>query len=201
MIWQYQTGGQVESSPALAYGNVYVGSYSGSLYCLNQSNGNLVWQAPTSYWIDSSPAIADGNVYVGSMDQSIYCFNAFSGEKKWSFETYNQVNSSPAIVNGKLYVCSHDFIIYAFDLTDSDIQNLPNPDNIGSNWNTAAFDVITIAIILGITAGFVLVIRKEKKAKSQTDIRPLKNSHGLKLTSMLLQFWRFWLFLWCFLFF
>jgi outer membrane protein assembly factor BamB len=170
IIWQYQTGGQVESSPALAYGNVYVGSYSGSLYCLNQSNGKVVWQGPTSYWIDSSPAIADGNVYVGSMDKSIYCFNAFSGEKKWSFETYNQVNSSPAIVNGKLYVCSHDFIIYAFDLTNSDIQNLPNPDNIESNWNTAAFDAIAIAIIFGIAAGFVFVSRKKKKAKPQTDV-------------------------------
>ena len=170
IIWQYQTDGQVESSPAIAYGNIYVGSYSGSLYCFNASSGNLVWQASTQYWVGSSPAVAHGNVYVGSQDNGIYCFNAFTGEQKWRYETYNQVDSSPTVVNNTLYVCGSDYIIYAFALTDSNIQNPPNTDNLEYNWNTVAFDAAAIAIILGITSALVLIVHKDhKKARAQTD--------------------------------
>ncbi len=169
-IWQYQTDGQAESTPAIAYGNVYVGSYSGRLYCLNASNGNVVWQAPTGYWVESSPTVADGNVYVGSHDKNIYCFNAFTGEQKWSYETYNQIKSSPTISNNTLYVCGYDYIIYAFALTDSNIQNPPNTNNLEFNWNTVAFDAIAIAIILGIITTLVLIVHRDhKKARPPTD--------------------------------
>jgi len=38
LIWKYQTGGQVQSSPAVAYGSVYVGSTDGYLYAFSVPN-------------------------------------------------------------------------------------------------------------------------------------------------------------------
>ena len=36
-IWNFRAAGEVESSPAVNHGIVYVGSYSGNVYALNAS--------------------------------------------------------------------------------------------------------------------------------------------------------------------
>ena len=67
------------SSPAIANGVLYVGSYDTRLYAIRLSDGSLLW-APK--WgsqnlprgINSSPAIANGRVYVGCRDGKLYAF-------------------------------------------------------------------------------------------------------------------------------
>ena len=77
-IWSYNTGNQVESSPAVISGVVYVGSDDGNVYALNASDGTTIWTYGTTDLVDSSPAIANGVVYVGSVDKSIYAFGAIT---------------------------------------------------------------------------------------------------------------------------
>jgi hypothetical protein len=72
LLWSAVTGGDIESSPAVANGVVYVGSLDNNLYAFNASTGQLIWSAATGGGIDSSPAVADGVVYVGSHDGSLY---------------------------------------------------------------------------------------------------------------------------------
>ena len=74
LIWNFTTGAEVFSSPAVAYGNVYVGSFDRNIYCLKASTGALVWNYTTNDEINGSPAIAYGNVYIVSGDYKIYCF-------------------------------------------------------------------------------------------------------------------------------
>ena len=62
------------SSPAVAGGVLYVGSYDGKVYALNASNGTLVWNYTTGDMVVSSPAIANGIVYIGSFDHVVYAF-------------------------------------------------------------------------------------------------------------------------------
>src|SRR6476620_8994478 len=52
------------SSPAVAYGTVYVGSQDGKLYAVNEETGGVVWTA--SVVPVSSPAVANGFVYIGT---------------------------------------------------------------------------------------------------------------------------------------
>ncbi|MCL5283436.1 MAG: PQQ-binding-like beta-propeller repeat protein, partial [Armatimonadetes bacterium] len=68
----YQTGSDVDSSPAIgADGTVYVGSEGYNLYAI-KPDGTLKWKYQTG-GIGSSPAIgADGTVYVGSADHNLY---------------------------------------------------------------------------------------------------------------------------------
>jgi outer membrane protein assembly factor BamB len=50
--WQFRTGGSVYSSPAIdGYGNVYIGSDDGLLYCISAS-GNLKWTYNATNWIE-----------------------------------------------------------------------------------------------------------------------------------------------------
>ena len=46
-LWSYTTGELVDSSPAVANGVVYVGSYDHNVYALNASTGALLWSYAT----------------------------------------------------------------------------------------------------------------------------------------------------------
>jgi PGF-CTERM protein len=75
-VWNYTTGSEVYSSPAVANGTVYVGSSDSNVYALNASTGKLTWSFTTGDWVLSSPAVANGVVYVGSVDGNVYAIGS-----------------------------------------------------------------------------------------------------------------------------
>jgi hypothetical protein len=79
-IWEFETGGWGESSPAIGSdGTVYVGSDDHKLYALNGKSGVKLWEFETGDAVDSSPAIgSDGTVYVGSWDNKLYAIKTDS---------------------------------------------------------------------------------------------------------------------------
>ncbi|MFI1586265.1 PQQ-binding-like beta-propeller repeat protein [Embleya sp. NPDC020630] len=113
--WRLTTGGWVHSSPAVADGVVYVGSWDNRLYALEAATGAKKWVFPTIGGITSSPAVAGGVVYVGSSDDSVYAVDAATGLKKWRFPTGGKVASSPVVADGFVYVGSEDQHVYALD--------------------------------------------------------------------------------------
>lgn len=44
LIWSYETGGQVRSTPAVAAGSVFSASQDGYLYALSERDGTFRWQ-------------------------------------------------------------------------------------------------------------------------------------------------------------
>src|SRR6266702_4418776 len=128
--WTGSTGGtccrgELVSSPVVAYGIVYVGSFEGKLYAFNASGcgGSScppLWTATVKNTIISSPTIAQGMIYVGSDDYNFYAFNASgcgssSCSPVWKASTGNYVESSPAVANDVVYVGSLDHKLYAFN--------------------------------------------------------------------------------------
>ena len=120
LLWSYKTGGMIESSsPAVAKGVVYVGSFDNNVYALNASTGTLMWSFPAPLYVDSSPAVANGVVYVGSWAGNMYALNASTGAKLWNYGVGRIGGSSPAVVNGSVYVASRRGVLYAFGLKHS----------------------------------------------------------------------------------
>jgi len=115
--WNYTTGYQVYSSPAVAGGQVYVGSLDDKIYCLNATTGAKIWKYTTGGPVDSSPAIAGGYVYVGSGDNKTYCLNATTGTFVWSYTMGYWVYSSPVVAGGYVYVGSDDNKTYCLNAT------------------------------------------------------------------------------------
>ena len=113
--WTAVTGNSIISSPAVANGVVYVGSWDYNLHAFNASTGAELWTAATGGGIESSPAVANGVVYVGSGDNNLYAFNASSGAQLWKAATGGFIHSSPAVANGVVYVGSGDNDLYAFN--------------------------------------------------------------------------------------
>jgi outer membrane protein assembly factor BamB len=116
--WNYTTGGNVQSSPAVgADGTVYVGSFDSNIYAFNGSTGMLRWNYSTGDSVYSSPAIgANGTLYVGSYDGRLYALNSSTGVLRWSFQTAARVYSSPTIgIDGTVFVGSVDSNVYALN--------------------------------------------------------------------------------------
>jgi hypothetical protein len=124
IIWRREIQ-RSDSTPAFAYGNVYVSGgcvgYSQiQTYCFDAVSGELVWSTPASWsglggWTQS-PLIADGKVYLGKLSGSFgydgtYCLDAFTGETLWS---YPAGGASPSIYEGILYTIGNDGKVYAF---------------------------------------------------------------------------------------
>ncbi|MDP9075518.1 MAG: PQQ-binding-like beta-propeller repeat protein, partial [Actinomycetota bacterium] len=153
-LWTATTGSGVFSSPAVAGGVVYVGSFDAKLYAFDASGTTgctgtaptkvcaPLWTAATGTLIESSPAVAGGVVYVGSDDHNLYAFDASgttgcSGTAPtkvcaplWTAATGSFVRSSPAVAGGVVYVGSDDKSLHAFGRPDSDLGLAGVPSDI-----------------------------------------------------------------------
>jgi outer membrane protein assembly factor BamB len=62
-LWNYNTGGfDIDSSPAVVNGVVYVGTSDDTVYALNAATGAFVWSYQTNGPVESSPAVVNGVV-------------------------------------------------------------------------------------------------------------------------------------------
>ena len=142
ILWSYEAGGDVLSSPAVVNGKVYCASYDdNTVFCLRESDGYRLWQFATADFIPySSPIIANNKLYIGSRDQNIYCLNASTGTKIWNQPTGGMIYSSPTIVDSRLYIGSSDNKLYCLDATTG-----------GYLWNftTAGFVWCSPAVVNG----------------------------------------------------
>ncbi len=132
--WRFQTGGRVDSSPAVAAnGAIYVGSNDDYLYALNP-DGSLKWKYQTGGSVHSSPAVgSDGTIYMGSYDDYVYALNP-DGSLKWKYQTGNWVGSSPAVgSDGIIYVGSEDNYLYALNPDGSLKWKYETGNSVGSS--------------------------------------------------------------------
>ena len=129
LLWSYNTGYIVFSSPAVLDGKVFVGSYDHKVYCINADTGDTLWNYTTGGIVTPSPAVADGKVFIGSDDHKVYCLDADTGYEVWRYAVGDWVISSPAVANSKVYVGSYDHKVYCLDAdTGDEIWNYTTGD-------------------------------------------------------------------------
>ena len=133
--------GDATSSPAFLNGIVYAGSWGGTVFALNASNGKTVWTNKIPYPIQTAPVIKDDAVYFTSdnwtgyypnaailynMDETVYAFNATTGAQIWSTAIGGTSYSSPAV---------SDDILVMITNNENDLYAL-NKDSGMRIWNT-----------------------------------------------------------------
>ena len=115
-VWQSSTqglsfgrGGPVYSTPAVAFGRVYLGSIDGRVYSFDADNGELLWSHSTGDWVYAGPAVADTKrsgptVYVGSKDQNFYALDAETGNVRWQKDLGGIVLGAATVLGEVVYV-------------------------------------------------------------------------------------------------
>lgn len=101
-------GGGAYSTPAVAYGRVYVGAFDGRVYSLDEDTGEVAWTFSTGAEVYPGPAVADvpgapPAVYIGSRDSKAYALNAKTGNLLWQKNIGGQITGSAAVIGTTVY--------------------------------------------------------------------------------------------------
>jgi outer membrane protein assembly factor BamB len=103
------------STPAVAYGRVYIGGTDGKVYSFGASSGKLRWSHGTGGYVYASPAVWQRRVYAGSFDDNLYCFDAATGNVMWTFKANGNISGSPVVLDGIVYFSSLGQRTYALN--------------------------------------------------------------------------------------
>ncbi|MEE8468663.1 MAG: PQQ-binding-like beta-propeller repeat protein, partial [Planctomycetota bacterium] len=121
VLWSFEAGGAVTSSPVVANGLVYFGSDDYELHAVDLETGEQRWAFATEDLIEAPPMVHDETVYVGSNDFRLYAVNAATGELRWRAETDDKILGGAVAVPSAdgsgtwIVVGSYDNSLYAFD--------------------------------------------------------------------------------------
>jgi len=142
MIWYYQTGGLIRSSPVTVDDKVYLTGYNQRIMCIDE-NGGLLWSYNTGSRIESSPAVNKGRVVFTTTDQKVYCFDADPSEDEtdegiidisdggdddktydliWVITGTSGFTGSPSILDEHVFLVSDDHTLYSLSLNNGAVE-------------------------------------------------------------------------------
>lgn len=138
VLWSFDAGGFVYSSPTVADGVLFIGSGmdgDGYVNALDTQTGQERWRFRARGEVkDSSPTIVENSVFVGTAngevsdevsDGYVYALDTTTGEQRWRFQLDGGVFSSPAVFADTIFIGSAsvhegaigDGYVYAVDAT------------------------------------------------------------------------------------
>ena len=119
VLWEFETGDEVLSSPVVGIKNtLYIGSNDNKYYALDCISGKKKWEFKTGQFLGTTyafPSITTNEtVIVGTIDGHIYALNENNGAKQWKSEVDDGGAALIAVgADGTLYVGLT--ILYALD--------------------------------------------------------------------------------------
>ena len=121
MIWRARSQdrfggrGQFYSTPAVAYGRVYIGSTDGKVYSFGATSGKLRWSQGTGGYVYASPAVWRKTVYAGSYSRPLLRLRRGDRRRPWRFRAGADISGSATIVDGVVYFSTFDERTFALD--------------------------------------------------------------------------------------
>ena len=114
--WSLKTGDEIRGGGAtFAGGSIYLGSYDGFLYSLDDADGAVRWRFKSQRGIVSRPAVHAEMVVFGSEDKTVYAVARSSGRAIWTHRTDGPVRSSPVVDERACFIGSDDGFMYRID--------------------------------------------------------------------------------------
>jgi peptide/nickel transport system permease protein len=111
-IWTASVGSPVASAPAVAGGQVVVGTLGGTVASYDAGSGDLRWRtavasASSPQAIRTTPAVGDGEVFVATDADILYALSLSSGTPVWTYSTLAvsvPYESAPAVSPNGVYL-------------------------------------------------------------------------------------------------
>lgn len=116
LIWNYNVGGVVTSSP-LVYGYMcVVGGEDQNVHCIDAKAGvsGFRWKYATKDRVRGSATVDKKreNIIIGSNDFNLYAIDFVTGSLRWKFPMGSMMQNSPIIDNDRVYFTSVDKNLY-----------------------------------------------------------------------------------------
>jgi outer membrane protein assembly factor BamB len=107
----FNRSGQFYSTPAVAFGRVYLGNTDSFVYSFVARTGQLAWRYGTGAYVYSAAAVGDvprlgPTVFIGSYDGNFYAFDARSGAVRWTHHDGGRISGAPTVVGNVVYYSS-----------------------------------------------------------------------------------------------
>ncbi len=115
--WSFPVATNLDCSPVVANGLVYVGAEDGKVYALDAFSGQPKWFFQTEGTITTSPVVVGGMVYIDLAGGELYALDALSGRQRWASYSIDHLYGSPVVANGTLYLVSFHGTLSVFDAT------------------------------------------------------------------------------------
>ncbi|MGI8945388.1 MAG: PQQ-binding-like beta-propeller repeat protein [Thermoleophilaceae bacterium] len=117
--WRFK-GQPFESSPLLAKGILYAGSWDRNVYAISASTGKKVWSFETDDRVNTSAAYSKGRIFIATDGGSLYALDAKTGKQIWKAQSQSRFGSreffyaTPVVAYGRIFIGNTDGTMYAF---------------------------------------------------------------------------------------
>lgn len=120
-------GGVMHSSPVVASGTLFVGSFDGILSAWSTTTFNRLWAKDTNFALTSSPTVAAGLVFIGRGDPNgtLQARSVTNGKILWSAQTGGALSSKPAFANNVVYVGTATGTLRAYSIQGAPLFSAP----------------------------------------------------------------------------
>jgi outer membrane protein assembly factor BamB len=114
LLWSWDAGSPIESSPIIVDGIDYFGDWNGEMYALDLHTHKLRWSRDLGAKITSSAAISGGRLFIGDYDGRLWALSPGSGATRWVGRVNGKIYGTPAVAGGKVFVPSVAYSFWAF---------------------------------------------------------------------------------------
>ncbi|MHC4883506.1 MAG: outer membrane protein assembly factor BamB family protein [Planctomycetota bacterium] len=95
LLWSFETGEDIASSPVTDGQTVYIGSGDGGLYAIGFHDGRQRWAVKRGDRVDTPPLLLDGIVYAADLSGTLFAVKAADGTPLWEFKSEAKITGSP----------------------------------------------------------------------------------------------------------
>ena len=116
---RFDSGAYTASSPAIAAGTLYYGTFNNEVLAVDVDAGELSWryEHPERHFpFYASAAITDDLVIVAGRDKLVHALDRATGEARWTFRARARFDASPAVAGDRVYAGNADGRLYVLDL-------------------------------------------------------------------------------------
>ncbi len=115
VLFSFQTGGAIQSSPVAVEDTIIFGSNDGNVYCIDAANGDLEWKYKTAAEIIATPAIRNDRVYIGSLDGTFVSLDVGDGDTAWKYNTGSPILATARVTEERVFFGTGDFTMHALE--------------------------------------------------------------------------------------
>ncbi|HKD34955.1 MAG TPA: PQQ-binding-like beta-propeller repeat protein [Gaiellaceae bacterium] len=108
LLWRFDAGSAIESSPVVRNGVDYFGTWSGDIYALDLRTHDVRWIYRDGNKITSSASFGRGTMYIGDYGGRLLALSPATGRLRWTGGVNGRIYGTPAYSDGRIFVPSSD---------------------------------------------------------------------------------------------